>query len=142
MLIQAMLLVLLAPTPDALPLNAAVGETTIKQTICKPGWTATIRPPASYTTKLKLKQLRERGLTGKAADFEENHKMPLALGGHPTDPRNLEPEPWPEAKQRDVVERRLNRLVCSRPQKLKLRQAQIEILDWRAAYAKYVGPLK
>ncbi len=51
-------------------------------------------PPVTYTTKLKLQQLRAKGLTGHAADYEEDHFIPLKVGGHPTDPRNLWPEPW------------------------------------------------
>ena len=35
------------------------------------------------------------------------------LGGHPTDPRNLWPEPRPHAEEVDTVENDLNRLVCS-----------------------------
>ena len=53
-----------------------------------------IRPPVTYTTKLKLKQLRAMGLTGHAAEYEEDHFIPLEVGGHPTDPRNLWPEQW------------------------------------------------
>ena len=43
-------------TPGAT--NASVTQANIAVTICIPGWTKTIRPPASYTTKLKLLQLR------------------------------------------------------------------------------------
>jgi hypothetical protein len=40
----------------------------IAETICSKTWTTkSIRPPATYTTKLKLKQLRIMGLTGHAA---------------------------------------------------------------------------
>ena len=40
-----------ACTPGAR--NPAVTQATIRTTICKPGWTATIRPPASVTGKEK-----------------------------------------------------------------------------------------
>ena len=36
-----------------------VTQATISSTICKTGWTATIRPPASYTNALKRAQLAE-----------------------------------------------------------------------------------
>jgi hypothetical protein len=47
--------VALAPIPGAL--NPAVTQATIHSTICVPSWTATIRPPATYTNRLKRRQL-------------------------------------------------------------------------------------
>jgi hypothetical protein len=37
----------------------------------------------------------------------------LELGGHPTDPRNLWPEPYPRAADVDRIENELNAQVCS-----------------------------
>ena len=45
-------------------LNAAVTQATIRATICRHGWTRTIRPPVSYTNDLKRKGLRQYGLRG------------------------------------------------------------------------------
>jgi len=39
-----------------------VGQTSIQQTICVPGWTVSVRPSTSYTNGLKLKLMREQGL--------------------------------------------------------------------------------
>ena len=53
-------------------------------------WTKTVRPPFEVTNAIKLAKLRERGLT--ATDkrrFELDHKIRLALGGAPTDPRAI-----------------------------------------------------
>ena len=72
-------------------LNPDVTQATIAATICKRGWTRTIRPPTSYTDALKRTQLREYGLTGPTSRYQEDHLISLELGGHPTDPRNL----WP-----------------------------------------------
>src|SRR3989442_11910403 len=44
------------------------------QTICVPGWTKTVRPPVTYTDSLKRKQMTERHLPGKPADYEEDHR--------------------------------------------------------------------
>jgi hypothetical protein len=47
-----------------------------KSAICAPGWTATIRSPASYATALKVKQLAgSYALNGdtKTAGYEEDH---------------------------------------------------------------------
>ncbi len=70
-------------------LNPAVTEATIAATICTPGWTATVRPSSSYTTALKRRQLPANA---NLADYEEDHLMPLALGGAPRDERNLRPQ--------------------------------------------------
>jgi hypothetical protein len=44
-----------AVTPRAI--NPAVTQANIDETICRRGWTHTIRPPKEYTTTLKRKQL-------------------------------------------------------------------------------------
>jgi hypothetical protein len=94
-------------------LNPDVRQGTIAQTICSQGWTRTVRPPAEYTSDLKLRQMREYGLSGSPEGFQEDHLISLELGGNPTDPRNLWPEPRPRAEQVDKVENELNHLVCS-----------------------------
>lgn len=94
-------------------LNAAVTPATIRDTICKSGWTKTIRPPTEYTNALKRKQMAEYGLTGELGDYQEDHLISLELGGDPTDPRNLWPEPYPRASEVDRIENELNDKVCS-----------------------------
>src|SRR5581483_11898787 len=81
-------------TPGAV--NPLITQKNIKQTICKAGWTRTVRPIAKYTDELKIQQMKQRGLTGDPHKFEEDHLIPLSLGGAPSDPNNLWPEPWPE----------------------------------------------
>ena len=51
---------------------------------------------------------------GSPSDYKEDHLISLELGGHPTDPRNLWPEPYPRASAVDRIENELNRRVCSR----------------------------
>ncbi len=84
-----------ARTPGVL--NPAVTQATIRATICTRGWTRTVRPPVSYTNALKVRQLRQYGLRGPPSAFQEDHLISLELGGNPTDPRNLWPEPYPRA---------------------------------------------
>src|SRR6266550_368748 len=62
-------------------LNPDVTPETIRETICVVGWTATIRPPSTYTSKLKSQQMLSERLSGTAADYEEDHRVPLELGG-------------------------------------------------------------
>jgi hypothetical protein len=123
-------------------LNADVRQETIQQTICVPGYTASVRPSTTYTNGVKLKLLRERGLPASAAaEFELDHRTPLALGGHPRNPQNLMLQPWegPDgAKVKDRLERRLQQLVCAG--KLLLDDARRAIyFDWQGAYRTYVG---
>src|SRR6266498_1842712 len=94
-------------------LNPAVTQSTIRTTICVAGWTARIRPPASYTSGLERSQIRKLKLPGTPADYEEDHVMPLELGGAPRDPANLRPVPLKRAHEDDVLETRLHRLVCA-----------------------------
>ena len=94
-------------------LNPDVTQSNIATTICAHGWTKTIRPPTSYTKELKRKQMNEYGVGGALADYQEDHLISLELGGNPTDPRNLWPEPYPRASDVDKIENELNSEVCS-----------------------------
>ena len=107
-------------TPGAL--NPAVTPATLSTTICRHGWTRTIRPPVAYTNDLKRKGLRAYGLRGPPSAFQEDHLISLELGGHPSDPRNLWPEPYPRASNVDRTENELNAAVCSG--RLTLAEAQ------------------
>ena len=98
-------------TPGAL--NAAVTQATIASTICRRGWTRTVRPPTTYTNVLKERGLAQYGLRGPPSRFQEDHLISLELGGDPTDPRNLWPEPYPRASAVDRIENELNGRVCS-----------------------------
>jgi len=100
-----------ARTPGVL--NPDVTQATIRTTICVHGWTRTIRPPTSYTNALKERQMREYGVSGSPSDYQEDHLISLELGGHPTDPRNLWPEPYPRAAAVDSIENDLNAKVCA-----------------------------
>jgi hypothetical protein len=94
-------------------LNPDVTQATIGGTICRHGWTRTVRPPVSYTNGLKRRGLRAYGLAGSLSEYQEDHLISLELGGNPTDPRNLWPEPYPRASQVDQIENELNREVCA-----------------------------
>jgi hypothetical protein len=135
-------------TPGAV--NRAVTDATINATIGVSGWTSTIRPPASYTTGLKKRQLAAGyAINGDMAlsDYEEDHLVSLEIGGNPTDERNLWPALWHlnsggydlGMKTKDALENRLKELVVTG--KMPLAQAQHEIeTDWPASYKVHVGP--
>ncbi len=94
-------------------LDAEVTQATIGSTICRRGWTRTIRPPVGYTNALKRKQMRDYGERGVPSRYQEDHLISLELGGDPTDPRNLWPEPYPRAAEVDRIENELNAQVCA-----------------------------
>lgn len=99
--------------------NPDVTQANIQQTICVQGWTATIRPPQAYTDALKQKGIGDYGYEDqRLADYEEDHLIPLELGGDPRDPANLWPEPrrsiaTPGAEDKDKVENYLRGQVCA-----------------------------
>jgi hypothetical protein len=132
-------------TPGAT--NPDVTQFNIKKTICKPGWTATIRPPSSYTTALKKQQIVEYEYRNKKlGSYEEDHLISLEIGGDPQSPQNLWPQPYAGkcgARVKDAIETRLKKLVCSPKPPLTLVEAQQMISrDWVAAYNQYVRVLK
>jgi hypothetical protein len=92
--------------------NPDVTQANIGSTVCMRGWTRTIRPPVEYTNALKLRQMRAYGESGSPSGYQEDHLVSLELGGHPTDPRNLWPEPYPRASAVDQIENELNAKVC------------------------------
>lgn len=130
--------------------NSAITQANIHQTICSPTWsTKSIRPPATYTSRLKQQQLAH-ATDKNPAHYEEDHFISLELGGHPRDPRNLWPERWGTpaqpltargpfpshlvgAKSKDATEKALHRDVCAGT--LTLREAQWLIAtDWFKYY--------
>lgn len=132
-----------ARTPGAA--NPEITQNNIRENICNPRWsTKSIRPPAGYTNRLKFEQIREYGYADSTRkDYEEDHFIPLELGGSPTDPKNLWPEPFetsiPDggARYKDKVENYLHIEVCSGS--LTLEQAQKEITeDWYRVYTASV----
>jgi len=118
-------------------LNPDVTQDTIAQIICMPGYTKSVRPATSFTNGVKALLLKREGLDPSTAlDYELDHIIPLALGGHPRNMDNLELQPWDEARRKDRVEVKLQCLVCSG--QVALADAQKEIVDdWRGAYHRY-----
>jgi hypothetical protein len=104
------------PDPSCTPgvINPKVTQANIKTTICKSGYTTTIRPPTSYTTNLKLAQISLYGYTDKnPSDYEEDHLISLEIGGSPKDPKNLWPEPHSSSFAKDKVENLVRKRICS-----------------------------
>lgn len=141
------------PTPAPVPATSGVGvissevlnpdvrQGNIQQTICLPGYTATVRPSTAYTNGVKAKLMRDQGVPPSDAwKYELDHRIPLALGGHPRNPNNLALQLWDGdagAKKKDQLERRLQVLVCGEQERLDAARAAI-FFDWQSALRAYL----
>jgi hypothetical protein len=114
-------------TPGAI--NPAVTQDNIHSTICVPEWTDKVQPAADYTAALKLRQMRDFGETGSPQNYKEDHLIPLSLGGAPTDPKNLFPQPAAKTTEKEELEDHLHQSVCSGQMTLTAAQAQMRH-DW------------
>jgi hypothetical protein len=130
-------------TPGAI--NPAVTQDNINQTICRRGWTRSIRPPERYTENIKRRLLHSPSSpyydpSARLRDYELDHRVPLGVGGAPRDPKNLWDEPrfgaW-NAEQKDELEEVIRDLI--RLHEMTLEEGQAVFLgDWREGYRQYV----
>jgi len=85
--------------------------------------------------------MRAYGFGGATTNYEEDHLIPLELGGSPRDPKNLWPQPRggnPNASAKDTLENALHALVCAG--RVPLASAQQAIAtDWVAASTTSFG---
>ncbi|HMH46112.1 MAG TPA: hypothetical protein VK538_00195 [Solirubrobacteraceae bacterium] len=104
--------------------------------ICAFGYSRAVRPPESFTEPLKLAQMRAYRLPGSPSDYEEDHLVPLSIGGAPRDPRNLWPEPRAgpiSAEHKDRLETWAARMACAH--RIPLSRLQHGMAsDWIALY--------
>ena len=104
---------------NAQSLNPNVTQATIKQTICVVGWTDTIRPPVSFTNRIKRRMLDAGIASGsypKSAqmnEFKLDHIEPLSVGGAPRLISNLVIQSNVDSDAKDVIEGMVKRRICS-----------------------------
>lgn len=135
------------PIPSLTPgaINPDVTQANIHSTVCVKGWTKTVRPPKYYTNKLKRDQIRQYGYTDTdPRDYEEDHLIPLSVGGNPTDPANLWPQPrnseW-NADRKDELEFAIYMGLCHG--EVSLAEAQSAFAtNWIDAYRRYSALLR
>jgi hypothetical protein len=127
--------------------NPKVTPATLKVTICKSGYTASIRPPSSITSVEKRLNAVSYNYRGSLRQTEYDHLIPLELGGDPNDPRNLwvePPSPGHKPSQgfrnpKDGVEHKAKSLVCKGRVPLALMQRAIAV-NWATALAAVGHP--
>ena len=108
-----------------------VTQADIRSTICKKGWTATVRPPEAQTERFKYHVAYPHYGTPPGERTELDHLVPLELGGS-NDATNLWPEYPPTPNPKDKVENALNHAVCDGRVSLARAQAAIAY-DWMTA---------
>jgi hypothetical protein len=124
------------PDPRCTPgsVDPDVTRADLGSTICKRGWTATVRPPESQTERFKYDVAYPAYGTPSAERTELDHLVPLELGGS-NDATNLWPEYPPTPNPKDSVENALNAAVCDG--RVSLTAAQDAIAsDWLTAERK------
>jgi hypothetical protein len=124
------------PDPRCTPgsIDPAVTQAGLRSTICKKGWTATVRPPEAQTERFKYDVAYPAYGTPRSKRTELDHLVPLELGGS-NDATNLWPEYPPTPNPKDKVEDALNAAVCAG--RVTLAAAQDAIAsDWITAEKK------
>ena len=126
-------------------LNPSVTQATIHSTICVSGWTATVRPPVSYTEPLKKQDIAQyasqhaKDPNWTLSNTELDHRLSLELGGDPRAVDNLSPEEHQGTRGslvKDVDENAFNKTICNGSQTLAQAQAAF-VAKWLAAYPAY-----
>src|SRR5215471_5800748 len=124
--------------PDFQLTPGDVFDVTIED-ICTPGYSKKVR---AVTKALRDQALQRYGiLSHQPSEYQLDHLIPLALGGS-NSIKNLWPQPnntspW-NARFKDALEVRLQKLVCSGQVDLETAQREIAT-DWTQAYRRYIG---
>ena len=102
------------PDPRCTPgsIDPAVTQADLRSTICRSGYTKTVRPPESQTERVKVRVAYPAYGDPRPEKTELDHLVSLELGGS-NDATNLWPETPPTPNPKDKVENALNRAVCS-----------------------------
>lgn len=119
-------------TPGSI--DPAVTQANLQSTICRSGYTRTVRPPESETSRFKFDEAYPAYGVPAATKTELDHLVSLELGGS-NDAANLWPEEPPTPNPKDTVENRLHAAVCSGQVTLAAAQRAIAT-DWTTAEAK------
>ena len=117
-----LLLLALAATPDHRLTPGAVAPDGPRE-VCSYGYARLHRPPLAASRLLKRAVFSRYGIPFSQMRFYElDHLIPLCLGGSSA-LENLWPEPWPDARVKDLDELRLCRAVCSGRMRLSVARA-------------------
>ena len=122
------------PDPNCTPgaVNPKVTQDTLNTTICRGGYSKSIRPPHAITDAEKRANAESYSYTGDLGSAEFDHLVALSVGGDPNDPANLWVEPQQSPNLKDKVEDKLHQAVCEGRVPLSAAQ-QALATDWTTA---------
>jgi hypothetical protein len=121
------------PDPRCTPgsVDPVVTQGNLRLTICRPGYTKTVRPPSSATSRFKYDVAYPAYHEPQSRQTELDHLVSLELGGS-NDATNLWPEYPPTPNPKDKVENALHAAICDG--RVKLAAAQNAIAsNWQTA---------
>jgi hypothetical protein len=121
-------------TPGAI--DPAVTQANLGRTICRAGYSESVRPSELITEREKRASMSAYGDHAPLHAYEYDHLVSLELGGARNDARNLWPEPGASPNPKDSLENRLHRRVCDHQMTLTAAQNAVA-RDWVAAYHRY-----
>jgi len=131
-----------AITPGAV--DPEVTADNIQESICKQkpiSWSQAHLPPSSWMEDMEKQQIEQYHYSDTSLKhYHEDHLIPLSLGGHPTNAKNIWPQPliakW-SARRKDYLEEVINRKVCKG--EMSLAEAQnIFRTNWIEGYKKFI----
>jgi hypothetical protein len=120
-------------TPGAA--DPRVTQQNLRSTICRRGYTASVRPPQEVTHRIKVRLTRAYGIGDRPfSEIELDHLIPLSLGGS-----SAETNLWPQRRtgpdnvgDKDDIAQRLNRRVCGGQETLAQAQHAMAT-NWKTA---------
>lgn len=151
MIVAILFLLLAQAQPPAFApgaVNPLVRQDNLRQTVCggfviqngqRVNWTKTQRPSRYWSSARKAELLHRAHLPLSASSlFQGDHRVPLEVGGSPTDPKNLWLQPINEAHAKDAMEDKARRQLCRG--EITLREAQAIFLGewWKSTFFKLV----
>jgi hypothetical protein len=130
-----------AQKPDLL--DPRVTQSTIVDTICRPGYADEVLPPFDTLQREKEQLLKQRRVDlANASQYALDHRMPILLGGSPTAAANLDIRRWDGRAGQRRKERLavfLKRCVCTGDMPLAAAQAAMAG-DWPSQFANLSSP--
>jgi hypothetical protein len=130
-----------AQKPDLL--DPRVTQSTIVDTICRPGYADDVLPPFDTLLRQKEQLLKLRRVDpANASQYALDHRMPILLGGSPTAAANLDIRRWDGRAGQRRKERLavfLKRCVCTGDMPLAAAQAAMAG-DWASQFPNLSSP--
>jgi hypothetical protein len=124
-------------------LDPRVTQSTIVDTICRPGYADDVLPPFDTLQRQKEQLLSQRHVDPQtASDYALDHRMPILLGGSPTAAANLDIRRWDGRAGQRRKERLavfLKRCVCTGDMPLAAAQAAMSG-DWPNRFRNLSSP--